>query len=239
MKNMKKEHLKLKDLPVGMMPFEKYKAFGAGALTDDELIALIIRTGTKNLRVTEVARNLISVCEHYGGLSYLNRIPDSEIYSVEGIGEVKLAQLRCVAELSERMSRGNKETPFRQHLTSAEEVGRYLTSQMGSLEHEETWALYVDARNVLIKRTVLTSGTVNASLVSARDVFLEALRCSAVGVVLAHNHPSGDPSPSMDDIEVTRSICMAAQLMDVRLIDHIVVGAKQFISMKACGYIPE
>lgn len=239
MKKEKKEHLRLKDLPSALLPFEKYRAYGVKSLSDDELVALILRTGTRNLRVTEVARNVISLCEKYGGLSCIDRIPDDELMAIEGLGAVKIAVLKGVAELAKRIFVSTVPDPFGQVLNSAELAGRYLVSQMGGLEHEEIWALYVDSRNVLIKRSILASGTVNATIVSARDIFLEALRCSAVGVILAHNHPSGDPAPSTEDIETTAVIREASLLMDVKLVDHIVVGSDGYISMKECGMIPD
>ena len=229
-------HAKMKDLSPDQLPTEKCLKYGADALTDEELLAVIFRFGTGRLRVTQVARSVIECAEGYGGIAYLDRIPLGTLQQIEGVGQVRSVQLRCLSELARRMwekGGGLK----KERITSGKDVFEMFLPTLKSLDVEETWALYLDGKNGIIKKKMMTRGSVNSSLVSEREIFRDALLHSAVGIILIHNHPSGDPSPSLDDLEVTRKLRNGAKLLGINLMDHVIIGDNNFISLKERGIL--
>jgi len=229
-------HAKMKDLSPDQLPTEKCLKYGADALTDEELLAVIFRFGTGRLRVTQVARSVIECAEGYGGIAYLDRIPLGTLQQIEGVGQVRSVQLRCLSELARRMwekGGGSK----KERITSGKDVFEMFLPTLKPLEVEETWALYLDGKNGIIKKKMMTRGSVNSSMVSEREIFRDALLHSAVGIILIHNHPSGDPSPSLDDLEVTRKLRNGADLLGINLMDHVIIGDNNFISLKERGIL--
>ena len=229
-------HRGMKDMPAGERPYEKFMLSGAGLMSQEELLAVILRSGTGRKRVTEVARAVLSKCEEYGGLSYLERVPVEELMSLEGIGRIKAIQLRCLGELSRRIALGAA-LGGRARIGSPEDVRDIFSPQLGGLEVEEAWALYLDGKNGVVRKSLITRGTVNGSMISGREVFKEAVRCSAAGLILVHNHPSADPEPSREDIQVTDMIREGAALLDIDFIDHVIIGGRSFVSMRERGIL--
>ena len=230
------QHIKMKDLPPAQRPYERCVTYGASSLSDEELLALIFRSGTGNLRVTQMAGRVLELAEEYGGLAYIDRIPEDDLKAIAGIGAVRLVQLKCLGELSKRMaSRVAQIEKPRIHKPG--DVYALFVGQLQALENEEVWALYLDGANAVLKKSLISKGTVNASLISGRELFKEAVRIAAAGIVMVHNHPSGVFEPSFAGIQLTKRMVMAGQLLDVEVIDHVIIGRGGFCSLKEKGVI--
>lgn len=226
---------RMRDLPCAELPYEKCCTFGESSLSEAELLAVILRTGCNGIRVTDLAMQVLSLCEQHGGLGYLCQVPLNELMTIRGIGKIKAIQLKCLAEISKRIWKSTRK--IKDKMQSPSDIASYFREEMRSLSVEETRLLFLDGRNHLSGEILLTIGTVNCSLVSTREIFKEALKFNAVSVILLHNHPSGDPTPSKEDIFITQKVKEAGMLMDIALLDHIIIGEEGFISLKEKGYI--
>lgn len=218
------------------MPYEKFMQLGAGALTEAELLAIIIRTGTPQYSSVELGRKILelpSVKEN--GLNGLHHVTLKELMGIKGIGEVKAVRLKCLAELSVRMAMtaARKELQF----CRPSSVAEYYMERLRHEKKERVLLLLLDYRSCLISEEVLSVGTANASLLSPREVFIAALKAEAGSIILLHNHPSGEPSPSRQDIQITESICKIGGMIDIPLTDHIIIGDNRYVSFKEAGLL--
>jgi DNA repair protein RadC len=211
--------LKIREMPKEDRPREKLAARGAGALSDAELIAILLRTGIAGANAVEVARQLI---EQYGSLGALSRCSVKEIAQIKGIGFAKATQLAAAFGLGQRLAR---ETLSRRKIDTPELVYELLGPELRALHKESLRIILLDTRYNLIRVEEVSLGSVNESIAHPRDVFRPALIYSAYAVVVAHNHPSGDPSPSEADHSLTRRLREAAELLQIKLLDHIIIGA--------------
>lgn len=225
---------KLKNIPAGEQPYEKCKTLGPEALTDSELLAVFIRTGTRTENPIQVARRVLA---HSGKDSLIGLVQMNlkDFMSVNGIGEVKAIQLMCLTELSKRISR--QQAAPNVQLNNPGSIAGYYMEQLRHERQEQVWICLFDTKCNLICDKMLSSGTANASLISPREIFRYALRNDAVYLVMVHNHPSGDPTPSNEDIAITRRVADAGSIMNLQLIDHIIIGDRDYISLKEIGLI--
>lgn len=214
--------IRLKDLPPNERPQERLEQLGASALSDRELLAMIIRSGTQKYDVLTLADLLI---QKSGSLAGLLRWDTSDFRNIPGIGQVKALQLSVQVEVAKRMMQGNREQST--YLDEPLKVWEYLYPEVCSDTVEKVWVLCLDRKNKLIRKEAVTSGTATSSLVHPREVFRPAIRHGATAVILAHNHPSGDPTPSSADLAVTRKIRDAAKQVDLGFYDHVIIGSKQ------------
>ena len=213
------------------LPYEKFLSFGPEALTETELIAIILRTGTKNCSALELAQKILMKASGKSrGLNGLHHLSLQELMEIPGIGEVKAVKIKCMAEMAIRMAKQKAADTLK--FDTPETVADYYMEQMRHLEKEKIILLLLDNKLHLIEEYMISLGTVNASLLSTRDVFIQALRARAAKMILLHNHPSGDPQPSNEDITITQTMKKAGELMDIPLIDHIILGDGCFISLK-------
>lgn len=227
--------LTTKDLPESERPYEKCEQNGPESLSNAELLAVIIKTGTKEKRSVDLAHELLSMAEEKGGLNSLNDFSAAQLMKIPGIGRVKAIQIQCVLEFSKRMNRAKAVSGL--CCTKPESIAGYYMEDMRHYRQERLIMLMLNTKNRKIGEITLTKGSVNAALISTREIFAEALRHDAVNIILLHNHPSGDPTPSGDDIAVTRTVAAAGELLGVRLLDHIIIGDKTFQSLYAKGLI--
>lgn len=232
---MKEKYFTVKDLPVTERPYERCEKYGPQVLSEAELLAVIIRTGSKNERSVDLAARVLNYNQTTPGLVGLNYMNLSDLMSIHGIGRVKAIQLLCVAELSKRMAKATHQE--RMQFTNPELVANYYMQDMRYLTKEKVFLLMLDTKSRIIKDMEMTSGTVNASLLSPREIYLTALKYEAVNLILLHNHPSGDPTPSREDIHSTKRIKEAGNLIGVKLMDHIIIGDNKYISLGEEGYL--
>ena len=213
--------LRLCDLAVGERPQERLERFGAAALSDTELLAMLLRNGSRGMNVLSLASRLITEA---GSLSGLVAWTESDYRQLKGIGHVKALQLVALMEVARRvLGERQGEAPL---LSRPDLVFSYFQSIATGLAVEKLWVLCLNRKNRLIKCVEVTSGTATGSLVHPREVFRAAIREAATAVVCVHNHPSGDPAPSSADIQVTRRLREAAVAVDIELADHLIVGTK-------------
>ena len=213
-------------------PYEKFKELGANALSNEELLAIILRTGTSNKPALKVAEEVLDTKDVYQGkLMGLYHKSLKELMEIDGIGEVKAIKLKCLTELSLRMAKERLEN--RVVFTNPSDIAEYYMETCRHLEVEKVILLCLDAQLKLLKECELSKGTINASLISPREVFIEALNAKAVHILLVHNHPSGNPTPSRQDIEISKKVMEAGEMMDIRLLDHIIIGDHSYVSLKA------
>ena len=218
-----------------LKPYEKFLKHGAASLTDAELLAIIIRTGTKNASALSIAQKLLERFAQNRQLNSLHHITIQELMEMEGIGEVKAVMIKCIAELSARMAKQHAAQTL--DFKTPSSIADYYMEQMRHEEVEKVLLLLLDTKLHLMEEYLLSKGTVNASLLSTREVFRHALRAGACKIVLLHNHPSGSCNPSMEDLSVTKKIMEAGNLMEIPLLDHLIVGDGCYLSLKEHGYI--
>jgi DNA repair protein RadC len=212
---------RIRVLPAGERPQERLEKLGASALSDSELLAMLLRSGTRGQDVLTLSSRLISEA---GTLSGLLAWHESDFRSLKGIGRVKALQLVAAMEVARRaISLPPHEAPV---LNRADLIAVYLGPLASSLDVEKFWVLCLNRRNRLRKRVEISSGTATAALAHPREVFRSAIRESAAAVICAHNHPSGDPSPSAADIQLTRQLREAAAAVDIPLLDHVIIGRR-------------
>ena len=211
--------LRLRDLAVGERPQERLERFGAAALSDTELLAMLLRSGSRSLDVLGLAARLVAEA---GSLAGLIGWTESDFRRLQGIGRIKALQLVALMEIARRVLGQNVgAAPL---LNRPELVFAYFQPVVSGLAVEKLWILCLNRKNRLLKRVEVTSGTATGSLVHPREVFRPAIREAATAVICVHNHPSGDPAPSSADLQVTRRLREAAVAVDIELMDHLILG---------------
>ncbi len=210
----------LKEMAPGERPQERLESHGPGALSDTELLALLLRSGRRGLDVLKVAGILLSEA---GSLAALLSWKAEDFRRVKGIGRIKALQLVAVLEVARRViAQAAAQDP--EGLATPLSVYRHFTPFVAGLEVEKFWILCLNRKHRLLKRVEITSGTATSSLAHPREIFREAIRCAAAAIVAAHNHPSGDPAPSKADIDITRQMRAAAEIIGIPLLDHVIIG---------------
>ena len=208
-------------------PREKLKRIGGKNLTDVDLLAIVLRSGGKDNSVIKLSRSLLN---KYDGLHGLMNVEIEELSTIKDIGFAKASCIKAVFELSNRIG-----TPLQKetvHINKPKDVYTYLKQEFAHQEKESLYLLSLNVRGKILSKDLLTVGTANESLISPRDIFRKALARNAVSIVLAHNHPSGDPTPSLEDIQITQRIIKAGEELGIKLLDHVVITNTNFVSIK-------
>ncbi len=221
---------KMADFPNDELPYEKCINHGAEVLSDAELLAVILRTGAKGLNALELSRKILDAGVPQKGLLGLYHMSIPQLQNIRGIGEVKAVQLKCIAELSRRIS--GQAAWKSLNFNDASTIAGYFMEEMRHLEQEQMLLLMLDTKCRLLARQFISKGSVNCSVITPREIFLLALQHHAVFIILLHNHPSGDPSPSEEDKSFTKRIALGGELIGIRLLDHIIVGDRCYISFR-------
>lgn len=220
------------------LPYERFLRFGPENLTEAELLAIIIRTGTKEKNAVQLAEQVLGLAKYpKEGLLGLHDVSLEELEGIKGIGQVKAVKLKCIAELSVRMSVATAKDGVQ--FTSSGQAAAYFMEKLRHRDTECVLLASLDAKGQLIREKKLSEGSVRAALISPREVFLEALDAKAVNILLVHNHPSGDPSPSRSDREITSAVRELGQKMDIPLLDHIVIGDKRYVSFRESSWFAD
>ncbi len=218
------------------LPYEKFLRFGPQHLTESELLAIILRTGTREKSALELANEVLAKAKYpREGLLGLYDVSLEELMEIKGIGEVKAIKLKCLTELSMRISRATAKQGL--CFTNSKTVAEYFMENLRHKQNEYVILVCLDAKGQLICEKELSKGSVRMSLISPRDIFLEALQAKAVNFILIHNHPSGDPAPSSIDRELTKNIRDLGLKMDIFLLDHIIIGDNKYFSFKEASCI--
>lgn len=220
-------------MPEQNRPYEKCIRMGPQSLTDGELLAVLLRTGTKGSPSVEMAETVLNLSKDREGLLGLHRLSLTELQSVKGIGKVKAIQIKCIGELSKRIAceAAGKGLSYSRPQT----IAQYYMEQLRHEEQEQLWCMMLDTKNHLLGEEMVFKGTVNSSLVSPREIFLTAMSYHAVGIILVHNHPSGDPNPSRADLDITERIFQAGEMLGIPLLDHIIIGDRKYLSFREQG----
>ncbi|MCX6018689.1 MAG: DNA repair protein RadC [Chloroflexi bacterium] len=222
--------LRIGDLPATERPRERFLQVGPAASSQRELLAILLRTGAGAGSALSLADDLLA---RFGGLAGLARTPVNELTSVHGIGPVKAIEIKAAFELGKRAATATPEE--RPQIRTPGDAAQLLMYDMGVLEQEEVRALLLDTRNRVLAAPMICRGSLNSASLRIADLFKEAIRTNAAAVVVAHNHPSGDPSPSQDDIHVTREMVKAGKILEIDVLDHLVIGHNRFVSLKEKG----
>lgn len=223
-------HLTIHDFPLGERPRERLQYYGPAALSNAELLAILLRVGTPGENVVTLSTRLLS---QFGGLAGLAKASFSDLDTIKGVSTAKIAQLKAAIELGRRLLITSPDA--RPQITSPLDAANLLMLEMGGLEQENLRTLLLDTKNRVLASPTVYIGNVNSSIIRVSEIFRDAVRENATAIIVAHNHPSGDPTPSPEDVQVTRSIVEAGLLLGIDVLDHLVIGHQRFISLKERG----
>lgn len=216
-------------LSPGDRPYEKCLRFGAASLTDAELLAVIIRSGTRGTDSVHLAEKILKL-SGAARIAGLGRLTLPELTSLSGVGEKKAIQILAVGELAKRIA--SERAMSSERFPDPASVADYFMERLRHDDQENVYCVMLDAKNRYLGEERISRGTATASLISSREIFMAALRMRAVGIILVHNHPSGDPTPSEADRNITSKVAGAASLMDINLLDHIIIGDRCYVSFR-------
>lgn len=220
----------IKELPQAERPRERLLHYGPGSLSTAELIAIILRVGTRDENVIMLSQRLLT---SFGGVAGLAQAPFSDLMAVKGIGEAKAIELKAAFELGRRLLVASpQERPI---VKSPADAANLLLMEMALLEQEHLRTVIMDSKNRVLKIHTVYIGSLNTAVVRVGELFREAIRLNAAAIIVAHNHPSGDPTPSPEDVHVTRQIVEAGKLLNVDVLDHLVIGQQRWVSLKERG----
>jgi DNA repair protein RadC len=221
----------IRDYPLEERPRERMIKEGADKLTNQELLAILLRTGTKNESVFVLASRIL---KEIGTIRHLTEASVDELTRIHGIGIAKAVQIKAGIELGRRVGRKQAEVLT---IRSPHDAANYLMELLSLDQQEKFFCLYLNTKNQVVYEKAVFVGSLNASIVHPREVFKEAVKWSAASIIVSHNHPSGDPTPSREDIEVTKRLVEAGEILGIECLDHLIVGDGRFVSLKEKGYI--
>lgn len=229
---MKPSSLMIRDYAEEDRPRERLILQGPQSLSNQELLAIMLRTGTKEESVLKLANRVL---HQFEGFRLLQEASLEEMVAIKGIGEAKAVQILAAIEIGRRIA--NLTFHDRYVIRSPEDGANYLMNDMRFLNQEHFVVLYLNTKNQVLHQQTIFIGSLNASIVHPREVFKEAFRRSAASIVCAHNHPSGDPTPSREDIDVTRRLVECGKMLGIDVLDHLIIGDKKYVSLKEKGYM--
>ncbi|MGX7025451.1 RadC family protein [Vagococcus hydrophili] len=222
----------LKDYDEELQPRERLRKYGPEVLNHQELLAIILRTGSRNKNVLELSEEIL---KSFDDLFDLKTASVEELMMIEGIGEVKAIEIQAVIEFGRRMSLYSREKKGNIHSSAA--LGEQLIKEMKDYQQEHLMVLYLNTKNEILKKKTIFIGSLSQSVAHPREIFKLAVKCSAARIIVVHNHPSGNPEPSKQDIAFTHRLIECGSLMGIEMLDHLVIGEKSYISMKENGVI--
>ena len=227
--------MQIKEMPASCRPQEKMMYAGPEALSDSELLALIIRTGTSEMSAVQLAEEVISYAS--ANIGNLGRADPKELIEIHGIGTAKACSIIAAMELSKRLMSGQVMDGGR--IANSEDISRFLLRDMLHEKREMFVSIHLDSRQRIESRHIVSIGSLDAAPVHPREVFAQAVKRGAAAVIVAHNHPSGDPTPSPQDIAVTRRLSEASHIIGISLLDHLIIGNGKCLSLRDEGYLTD
>ncbi len=219
---------RIEDIELSQRPRERLEKYGAEVLTNAELLAILIRVGKKGSNAIQVGQKLLG---DFNGLKGLKQAKLLQLCEVEGVGKAKAAQIKAAIEVGHRIARHQAEDHI--IITGPQDVADQVQYKMAGLEQEELWVLLLDSRNRLKTIENLYRGSLNSSSVRPAEIFKSGIRMNAAALIIVHNHPSGDPTPSPEDIQLTRMLIEAGTMLELEILDHIVIGSQGHCSIKS------
>lgn len=225
-----KESIKLLDTPKDERPREKLLKYGSNFLTDKELLAIILGTGNKDENVLELSKRILN---DIGGIHGLLTCSVEDLMGIKGIKTAKAIQILSVCEIYKRLSKPRKRITIKK----PSDIVSLIMTDIFFMQQEVFMVITLNGKNNILSKKEIFKGSLNSSLVHPREVFKEALKNSAASIIVCHNHPSGDPTPSKEDINVTKRIKECGNIMGIELLDHIIIGDNKYISLKERGYL--
>jgi len=217
-------------MPEEERPRERLVEFGAERLSPAELLAILLRTGIRGKNAVQLGHDLL---DRFGGLHGIHQASFTEVCDQKGVGLAKAAQIKAAIELGRRLS--VEDPDVRKAINSPSDAAEIVKYEMSALEQEELRVLLLNTRNQVIRKTMVYRGSVNSSQARVAEVFKDAIRNNAKAIIVVHNHPSGDPTPSPDDIAITRAFVQAGELLDIQVLDHLIIGRGRYESLKERG----
>ncbi len=222
--------VKIKGLPISERPYEKLEMYGEDTLSNAELLAIIIKTGTKDENSLSLAQKILSMNnKNSDNLKFIQDMSIEDFMSIKGIGRVKAIQLKAVCELAKRISRPINNLNV--HIEKIKDVTNLLMDELRNEKKEVVKLILLNNKNVLIKIRDICLGTDNLAILKPKDVLVEAIKAGAPKIILVHNHPSGDPTPSERDIELTKELVKSSSMMGIKFLDHIIIGNSKYESI--------
>ncbi|WP_217586857.1 RadC family protein [Lentibacillus saliphilus] len=229
---MSQPSIMIKHVPKEDRPRERLIQYGGTHLSNSELLAILLGSGTKDESVMALANRVLM---HFEGINLLKNATIEELTAIKGIGDAKGVVILAALELGKRINQFKPDERY--VIRSPEDGADYVMEEMRQLNQEHFVVLFLDTKNQVIHRQTIFIGSLNASIVHPREVFREAVKRSAASIICVHNHPSGDPTPSREDIHVTKRLAESGKLVGIELLDHIVIGDRKFVSLKEKGYL--
>ena len=222
--------MKIKDLPEIEKPYEKLESFGASKLSDAELLAVLLKSGTKNKTSVQLAQEILMLDKEKKGLGFLMDISLEELQKIKGLGRVKAIQVKAFAEFASRFARPSK--LIRRVITCPEDVANIVMGELKNETQEIIKTVILNSQNELMRIITNSIGTINSNTIEIREILKEPIKSGAAKIILMHNHPSGDPQPSESDIIFTKKVEDASGIFGIMLLDHIIIGDGVFVSLK-------
>lgn len=230
--------IKMKELPISERPYEKLEMYGENTLSNAELLAIIIKSGTKEESSVTLAQKILSLgkenkCEK-DNLEFLHELSLAELMQINGIGKVKAIQLKAVCELAKRISKPIDALKIK--IKTPEDVSKLIMNELKTEKKEIVKVILLNSQNVVIKIQTISLGGTNSASIDPKDIFMEAIKRGIPKIIMVHNHPSGDATPSKQDCDFTRRINHVAELLGIELLDHIIIGYNKYTSIKSYLY---
>ena len=227
--------MKMKELPISERPYEKLEMYGAHTLSNAELLAIIIKNGTKEESSVTLAQKVLSLSKKQNciqdNLNFLQELSIEEFMKIKGIGKVKAIQLKATCELAKRISRPIEN--IRTKVKTPQDIVSLLMDELKMEKREIVKVIIMNSKNVILKIQTISQGGTNSVQVDTKDILMEAIKIGAPKIIMVHNHPSGEPTPSKEDIEFTQKLEKAAEILGIGLLDHIIIGYNQYTSIKS------
>lgn len=220
----------IKKLPISERPYEKMQMYGSESLSNSELLAIIIKTGTNEKTSIELAQEILKLgAKEKNNMQFLQDISIEEFMKIKGIGKVKAIQLKAVCELTKRMSRPIENVNIK--IKTSMDVANLLMNELKFERREKVKVLILNTKNILLKIIDVSYGGTNSAIIAPKDILAEPIKMGAPKIILVHNHPSGDPRPSEQDFNLTKTVYKAGEMLGIQLLDHIVIGNEQYESI--------
>lgn len=227
--------MKMKELPISERPYEKLEMYGAHTLSNAELLAIIIKSGTKEESSVTLAQKVLSLSKKQNciqdNLNFLQELSIEEFMKIKGIGKVKAIQLKATCELAKRISKPIEN--IRTKVKTPQDIVSLLMDELKMEKREIVKVIIMNSKNIILKIQTISQGGTNSVQVDTKDILMEAIKIGAPKIIMVHNHPSGEPTPSKEDIEFTQKLEKAAEILGIGLLDHIIIGYNQYTSIKS------